>query len=58
MERIFLAVGHWIYDFQTLITGLLAVGAALYAARFAQKQVNAANSQIVVAREQISAAKD
>jgi hypothetical protein len=53
----FLAVGHWIYDFQTLITGLLAVGAAFYAARFAQKQVNAANSQIEVAREQIAVAK-
>ncbi len=53
--RALLAVGHWIYDFQTLLTGLLAVGAALYAARFAQKQVNAANDQINVAREQIAA---
>lgn len=55
LGRVLLAVGHWIYDFQTLITGLLAVGAALYAARFAQRQVNAANAQIEVAREQIVA---
>ncbi|WP_157217999.1 hypothetical protein [Flavisphingomonas formosensis] len=58
MACFFLTVGHWIYDFQTLITGLLAVGAALYAARFAQKQVNAARLQIEVARDQIAAIKD
>ncbi|NKJ02692.1 hypothetical protein [Novosphingobium sp. SG707] len=58
MECIFSAVGHWVYDFQTLITGLLAVGAAFYAARFAQRQVNAAMLQIEVAREQIAAVKE
>ncbi|MCW2339113.1 type II secretory pathway pseudopilin PulG [Sphingobium sp. B2D3A] len=54
----FLIIGQWIYDFQTLIAGILAVGAALYAARFAQKQVGAANLQIEVAREQIAAVKE
>lgn len=55
---LFLSIGEWIYDFQTLITGILAVSAALYAAKFAQKQVSAANAQIEVAREQITASKE
>lgn len=46
------AVGLWIYDFQTLITGILAVCAALYAARFAQGQIQVGKEQIAAAKEQ------
>jgi hypothetical protein len=56
-----LANSYWVdcvFDFQTLITGLLAVCAALWAARYAQRQVNAANDQIKVGRDQIAAAKE
>ncbi len=55
--RVLKPMGQFIYDFQTLITGLLAVGAALLAARYAQRQVDAATAQIKVGREQIVAAK-
>lgn len=50
-----MAVGKWIYDFQTLITGLLAIGAAWIAATIAKGQLEAAKEQIHVAREQIAA---
>lgn len=50
-----MAVGNWIYDFQTLITGLLAIGAAWIAATIAKGQLEAAKEQIHVAREQIAA---
>lgn len=49
------AVGTWIYEFQTLITGLLAIGAAWIAANIAKGQLEAAKEQIRVAREQIAA---
>lgn len=46
----------WIYDFQTLITGLLALAAAFIAAWIARGQLRAQREQIKDAREQ--AARD
>jgi hypothetical protein len=39
------AVGQWIYDFQTLITGVLAIGAAYYATRPVWRQLKDSNLQ-------------
>lgn len=39
------AVGHWIYDFQTLITGAAAIGAAWYAGAPVWRQLKDSNLQ-------------
>ena len=39
------AVGHWIYDFQTLITGAAAIGAAWYAGAPVWQQLKDSNLQ-------------
>jgi len=50
-------VHGWLYDYQTLVTGLLALAAAIIAAIIAHHQLKAARAQIKVGREQIEAAK-
>ncbi len=39
------AIGHWIYDFQTLITGAAAIGAAWYAGAPVWRQLKDSNLQ-------------
>lgn len=39
------AVGHWIYDFQTIITGAAAIGAAWYAGAPVWRQLKDSNLQ-------------
>jgi hypothetical protein len=39
------AVGHWVYDFQTLITGAAAIGAAWYAGAPVWRQLKDSNLQ-------------
>jgi hypothetical protein len=41
----------WLYDWQTLITGILAVSAAVYAAKISWSQLKASRDQIEVQRE-------
>lgn len=51
------STGNWIYDFQTLITGVLAIGAAFWASKIAAGQLDTAKKQIEVTREQIESDK-
>lgn len=46
------AVGHWIYDFQTLITGAAAIGAALYAGAPVWRQLKDTNLQTRIMRRE------
>lgn len=39
------AIGHWVYDFQTLITGAAAIGAAWYAGAPVWRQLKDSNLQ-------------
>lgn len=49
------AVGHWIYDFQTLITGAAAIGAAWYAGAPVWRQLKDSNLQThIMHRETLS----
>lgn len=46
------APDNWLYNYQTLVTGLLAVGAALWTVRLGRQQIAAVDAQIMAAKAQ------